>query len=399
LSVKFRVLGPLSVVDDGEELALGAAKQRTLLALLLLHRNEAVASERLIDWLWAGSPPPSAQKSLHVYVSGLRKTLGSGRLETVGRAYRLRVDEDEVDLDHFNQLVEEAQEVEPPQSAKLLAEALALYRGEPFAELRYEQVAQSEIARLDELRLQTLEQRIDADLACGRERAVLPELEALVSSSPLRERLRAQLMLALYRCGRQADALAVYRQGRELLDEQLGLEPGPELKELERRILEHDPEIAPPTRPRPRHPAATRRQLLVLFAGGALVLAAAIAAGVIELTGSQAIGGVARVAPESVGVLDPRSDRFLEQVPVSGRPSLMAVDGQTVWVVNNDQSHTIAQVSLPGRSLGTPLVPGVTPTGLAASRGVLWVVDAIHRKVVKSNSTYGVLRLSRCRRH
>src|SRR5712692_6635273 len=143
--VEFRILGPLAVVDSGEEVALGAAKQRALLALLLLHRNEAVTSERLTDWLWQGEPPATAQKSLQVYVSGLRKVLGEGRLETRGRSYLLRVEAGELDLGRFEKLLDQARSCEPKVAAKLLGEALDLYRGEPLAELRYEQVAQAEI--------------------------------------------------------------------------------------------------------------------------------------------------------------------------------------------------------------------------------------------------------------
>jgi DNA-binding SARP family transcriptional activator len=225
--VEFRILGPLSVIDSGTELELGPAKQRALLALLLLHGNEAVSSERLIEWLWGEQAPATAHKSLQVYVSGIRKALGEASVETRGRSYALRLEEDELDAQRFRALVEEAMGCEPRRKAELLVAGLELFRGEPLPELRYADAAQAEIARLEELRQQALEERIEADLACGRHRELLPELEGLVAEHPLRERLRAQLMLALYRSGRQADALAVYRNGRALLLEELGLDPGP----------------------------------------------------------------------------------------------------------------------------------------------------------------------------
>jgi DNA-binding SARP family transcriptional activator/ABC-type branched-subunit amino acid transport system substrate-binding protein/streptogramin lyase len=389
--VEFRILGPLSVVNGGEELVLGAAKQRTLLALLLLHRNEPVSSERLTDWLWQGEPPATAQKSLQVYVSGLRKVLRDGRLETQGRNYLLHVERGELDLDQLERLLAEARGCEPMGAAVLLEEALDLFRGDPYPELRYEQLAQAEIARLEELRLQTLERRIEAELACGRERELVAELEGLVTAHPLRERLRGQLMLALYRAGRQADALAVYRQGRELLDEQLGLEPGPELRELEQKILQHDPSLAAPPAPLAVR-ARRRRGMLLLVTGAGLLFAAAVAAGVVELTGSRAVGGIARVAPESVGVLDSHTGQIVDQVSSPGRPSLVVVDGRVAWVAS-DASHTIARVSLRGLSVGQTVVPGVTAlTDLDAAGGVVWVVDdAARRRVVRISSTYGTV--------
>jgi DNA-binding SARP family transcriptional activator/streptogramin lyase len=389
--VKFRVLGPLSVVDDGEELALGAAKQRTLLALLLLHRNKPVASEQLIDWLWAGQPPAAAAKSLQMYVSGLRKALGASRLETRGRAYLLRVEPGELDLEQFEHLVESADGQEPRQEAELLRQALALYRGEPLPELRYEQVAQSELARLEELRLQALEQRIDADLACGRDRAVLPELEAVVSASPLRERLRAQLMLALYRCGRQADALACYQQGRDLLDDQLGLEPGPELKDLERRILEHDPELAPARRPIRRRPKTTPRRLLVLLAGGIVLLGAAAAAfATVETAGKSPPSAASGTDPvpgnELVGV-DPRTGRVSTHLSLPDSPYKLA-SGQLVWV-GNDDSGTVSAID-PSRGATTDVVSlGAFPGALGYGEGSLWALDPAKGLLVKVEAAYG----------
>jgi predicted ATPase/DNA-binding SARP family transcriptional activator len=249
--VEFRILGPLEVLDDGRDLTPARAKQRVLLAMLLLHANDVVARDQLIDALWGETPPPSAQTALHGHVSALRKLLGSDRIETRSPGYLLRLSSDELDLSRFEALVTEASEQPDPEArAARLRSALALWRGEPLIDLRYESFAQSEIARLEELRLSAVELRIDIDLAQGRPADVIPELEQLVAEHPFRERLRGQLMLALYRCGRQADALEIYRGGRRTLAEELGLEPSPKLQQLERAILAHEPALEPSKRGR-----------------------------------------------------------------------------------------------------------------------------------------------------
>jgi DNA-binding SARP family transcriptional activator len=243
--LEFRLLGPLEAVEDNRPLALGGARQRALLAVLLLHANQAVSSDRLIDELWGESPPATAGKIVQVYVSRLRKQLGYARLLTRSRGYLLRVDAGELDLARFERLVAEAREEDAAAAGAKLRAALELWRGPPLADLAYERFAQAETVRLEELRWAALELRIDADLAAGRAPELVGELEALIAAHPLRERLRAQLMLALYRCGRQAEALEAYRRARRDLAEGLGLEPGDELRRLERAILRHDPELAP----------------------------------------------------------------------------------------------------------------------------------------------------------
>jgi DNA-binding SARP family transcriptional activator len=231
--MEYRILGPLEVLENGRQVDVGGAKQRALLAILLLHANEVVSTERLIDALWEEQAPETGRKALQVYVSQLRKTLGRERLETTTPGYRLRVTEGELDLERFQRLAAEGR----PR------EALALWRGQPLPEFAYQRFAQPETTRLEELRLACLEERVEADLAAGRHALLVGELEALVEEHPLRERLRAQLMLALYRSGRQAEALEAYQAGRRMLSEELGLEPGAELKELQRAILAHDPRL------------------------------------------------------------------------------------------------------------------------------------------------------------
>ncbi len=241
--VEFRILGRLEVVSEGRVVQLDARKPRALLAILLLRANEPVARDRLIEELWAGRAPSSAAKVLQTYVSQLRRALGRDVIRTVSSAYELRADAGSLDLLRFEQLVGGARGVAPPEANGMLREALSLWRGEPLVEFAYEPWAQSEVARLEELRVEALQERIETDLALGASAELVPELERMVGRHPLRERLRAQLMLALYRSGRQADALAAYRDARRSLVETLGIEPTLSLRQLERSILDQDPAL------------------------------------------------------------------------------------------------------------------------------------------------------------
>ena len=243
---------------DGEPIALGGQKRRALLAVLLLDASRVVSRDRLIDALWGDEPPDTARNTLQVYVSQLRKLLPEGVLETAPAGYRLVVEANSVDLFEFIRLSEEGRTAlgagDPARAADTLRAALALWRGAPLADLSWEPFAQSEIVRLEELRLAALEERIDADLALGRHGQLVAELERLVAEQPMRERFRAQLMLALYRSGRQADALAVYQRARRTFVDELGIEPSDSLRRLERAVLAHDPSLdvphAGPTSPR-----------------------------------------------------------------------------------------------------------------------------------------------------
>jgi len=242
----FRILGPLEVSGDDGLLELPAGKPRALLTVLLLHRGEVVSIDRLVDELWGEQPPPTAAKNVQGYVARLRRVLGDGVLLTRTPGYALRVEA--LDATRFQALVEEATHEEPAAAAPRLAQALALWRGPALADFAYEPFAQDEIRRLEELRLSALEDRIAADLALGRHEEVVVELESLAREHPLRERLQGLRLIALYRCGRQAEALEAYRTTRRRLVDELGVEPGPELKELERLILEQDPSIEAPQR-------------------------------------------------------------------------------------------------------------------------------------------------------
>ena len=242
--MEFRILGPLEVVQDGVSVVLGPAQQRALLAVLVLHRGEAVSTDRLIDELWGERAPATAAKTVQVYVSHLRKALGDGVIVTEGRGYRLVVGPEQVDVGQFEMLCAAGRRAlaggDAARARGQLCSALELWRGEALADFAYESFAQGALARLREARLAAFEDRIEADLAAGSDGELIPELESLAVANPLRERLCGQLMLALYRAGRQADALAVYRQASELLREELGLEPSRGLQDLERSILEQD---------------------------------------------------------------------------------------------------------------------------------------------------------------
>ena len=219
--MEFRILGPLEVRDADHEVPLGGPRQRALLAILLTHANEVVSRDRLIDELWGKEPPETAGNILQGYISHLRKAVGQDAIVTRAPGYLVRLEPDRLDLHRFERLVERARDAEPGEAAALLREALALWRGPALADFAYEPFAQAEAARLEELRLAAIERRIEADLALGRHADLVAELEALVAKHPLRERLRAQLMQALYRSGRQAEALDAYQGARRALVDEL----------------------------------------------------------------------------------------------------------------------------------------------------------------------------------
>jgi DNA-binding SARP family transcriptional activator len=234
--MEFRILGPLEVVEGDHSLPLGGERQRALLALLLTRPNAVVSTDILADELWGAHPPKAALNTIQYYVSQLRKTLGADRIVTRPPGYLIRVAPEELDLARFERLSDEG-------TAESLRAALELWRGPALADLAYESFARDEAGRLEELRLVVQERRIEADLDSGRDTELVAELERLIAEHPLRERLRGQLMLALYRSGRQAEALIAYRAARSTLVEELGLEPGAELQELERAMLRQDPSL------------------------------------------------------------------------------------------------------------------------------------------------------------
>jgi DNA-binding SARP family transcriptional activator len=242
LELELFVLGPLEARTSGRPLALGGPRQRALLARLIVSVGEVVPAQRLIDDVWDAAPPASGANTLHVHIARLRRTLGRAVLKTVPPGYALRVAADRIDARRFETAVTRATRLAPATGASELRDALSLWRGPPLADVA-EPFARVEAARLQELRLLALEAKVDAELALGRHRELVPELENLVAAEPLCERIRAQLMTALYRSGRQADALRVFREGRRTLVAELGIEPAPLLRRLEQAILAQDPSL------------------------------------------------------------------------------------------------------------------------------------------------------------
>jgi len=267
--VEFRVLGPLEVWAEGRALQLRRPKQRALLAVLLLHAGEVVSTDRLIEELWAGKPPRAAVGSIQNLISDLRKALGHDLVRTRQPGYVLDIEPEQVDLHRFERLVAQASEGgDAERRSELLRAALGLWRGPPLADLELELFARVEVARIEELHTTAREELIDAELELGRHAQLIGELETLVTENPLRERLRGQLMLALYRSGRQAEALEAYRRARETLVDELGIDPSPELQRLEQSVLRHDAELDLPAAPiAAEQPTGERRKTAtVLFA-------------------------------------------------------------------------------------------------------------------------------------
>ncbi len=269
---EFRLLGPLEALRDGEPVALGGRRERMLLAILLVHANEVLSTDRIFDELYAGEPPPTAASSIQNAVSRLRRSLGSALIETRAPGYALTVPPDGLDSLRFERLLTNAP-TDADARADALYEALQLWRGPPLADFAFEPFAQAEIARLEELRVAALEERIDADLALGRHAVLVGELGSLIAEHPFRERLRRQLMLALYGAGRQADALEAFQQARRTFVDELGIEPSPALRELERAMLQQDAALMPAAPPEPTARAAVpvdraerRQTVTVLFA-------------------------------------------------------------------------------------------------------------------------------------
>jgi DNA-binding SARP family transcriptional activator len=455
--VEFRILGPLEVARPDRVVLLGARKQRALLAVLLLHANEVVTSDRLIDEVWGDEAPATAAKSVQIYVSQIRKGLRDGDpaadgdvLLTRAGGYVLNVAPGGLDAWRFERAVDEGRRAlsggDPERAARRLREGLGLWRGPPLADFRYDAFAQAEIARLEELRLGAVEERIEADLALGRHAGLVGELETLVAEQPLRERLRGQLMLALYRCDRQADALEVYRAGRLRLAEDLGLDPSPTLRRLEQAILAQSSALALPERaagaaepavgaaPTASAPAALAapaapatpselaapaapatpsvlaapgvgasagpaarsargaprryghgqgRARLAIAAGGALLVLAAVAAG-LKLAAPGRTTDARISAPlrfNAVAAVDPRSGAITAAVPVPGRLGRLAAGPSALWV-GSDDSRTVASVDpRTGRTTRTVAV-GAFPSDLAVGAGSVWVVDG-HRGVLE----------------
>jgi YVTN family beta-propeller protein len=412
--VRYRILGPLEVGEGDSPTPIAAGKQRALLALLLLHANEVVPVDRLIDELWGDEPPETAAKSVQVHVSRLRKTLrangatgagspgdgggsdgGDDVVVTRSRGYMIRVEPEDLDLRRFEDLLAAGDvalgEDDPDGAEKLLTQALALWRGPALADVAFGSFAQHELGRLDELRLRAQEQRIEARLALGRNAEVIGELEPLTAEHPLKEGLRGQLMLALYRSGRQAEALDAYRATRRALVEELGIEPSSGLQALEHSILRQDPALdrstAPtrdrglrdaaqplPPKPEPRDtPSAQQdrrpRRIAVSVAAGALAMA-----GLVVLFASGDRDGGATADPNSVALIDTETNELVDDVPVGAEPTDVAVTGGSVWVANAGDD-TVSQIDERTHRVDATIAPGIAVDAMAAGEGAVWASD------------------------
>lgn len=372
---------------------------------MLVRANDVVSQDTLIDDLWGEAPPATAAKTLQAYVSRLRKALadegGAGqtvRLDTRAHGYVLRIPAESLDAVAFQRGLEEGRRAlareDAKQAADHLRDALALWRGSPLSDFAYDSFAQPEIARLEELRLTAMEERVDADLALGREDELIGELETLVQRHPFRERLRGQLMLALYRSGRQARALQVYQEGRQQLAAELGLEPGEALRTLERRILAQDPELgASSRRARPAIvPASAWRHPARIAVAGAVVLIVAVAAGAWRLASDDP----ARKTAGAIA-LDPDTDAVRATISFGTAPSSVAVGEGSVWVLDG-ADQTVTQIDPETNEVLRVFGTSSRPTDIGAGAGAVWVgnggsdgLDEMPRSVSRIDPASGVV--------
>jgi DNA-binding SARP family transcriptional activator/sugar lactone lactonase YvrE len=395
--MEYRILGSVEVLREGASVPLGGAKPRALLAVLLLHPNEVVSAARLVDELWGERPPMSAGKIVQQYVSQLRKAVGSA-LVTRAPGYLIQVETDEIDASRFQQLLAEARSVaagQPAEAAPLYAAALALWRGLALTGLEVAGFARNEADRLDGLRVAALEERFAVELALGRAGELVPELEALVASEPLRERPRGQLMLALSRSGRRAEALELYRQTRRLMVDELGLEPGEALRDLERRILQDDPSAVAPrsaggsvSRPLPELPAERGTGRLTSADAGPAGQAAAptprwpgvrswrVAAPVVLFvlvaSGVAAFRGLVAGKTATAGRIEGRIPVPLPGGPWVGR---VAFGAGSLWIRKSGDDEVLRVAPATGRVLARIRVGFAYDTGIAALGRDVWVTN------------------------
>ena len=402
--LEFGILGPLEVRRDGESVRIGGPRQRALLALLLCNANRVVSRDQLIDELRIDQAADTAEHSLRVQVSRLRKALGADgdqpRLLSSPPGYMLRVENGELDLHVFEQRLSDGgralEQDKPEQAAAILREAESLWRGRPLADLELEPFAQFEVQRLDQLRMLAVEERIEAELELGRHATLCPELESLVAEHPLRERLRGELMLALYRSGRQADALDVYRLGRSLLARELALEPGLQLRTLERAILEQDSAlepaptasshglalaVAPPaeavaaeerrSKPPPHHLWHGGRWAAVALAVGAAVAAFAVAPD----HGSSA-RRQGSLNGQVLALISAGDRSVTATVPLGAPPTDLAAGFGSIWVTEAG-AGAVVRIDEARRTVLATIPAGTRPSRIIAARGQIWVLDSV----------------------
>lgn len=374
--MEFRILGPLEVLDDGRVLSIRGRKLQALLARLILNSGELVSRDRLIDDLWGDKPPPTAGKTLQVHVSRLRRELGDV-VVTRGGGYLIAVEPGQVDLERFERLVADGKAARaagnPARASELLREALVLWRGPPLPELADEPFARVEIGRLEEARLDAMEERLEADLELGRHSEAIQELEPLVPRHPYRERLRGLLMLALYRAGRQADALAAYRNARDTLVDDLGIEPGTQLRELHDAILAQDPALEAPHRePRPAHrgePPRRRAGPALAAAGVALALVGLVV--VLLFRDDDPEPPPLADDSHAVAVIDPATKAVTTAASVGTNPGPLAFEpeSRSLWVGNVDD-ESVTRIELDPVRTGKRSRSANDPPGWAPGTGL-----------------------------
>ena len=423
--VEFLILGPLEVLSDGEPLPLGGAKQRAALAILLLHRNEVVSRDRLIDGLWGESPPPSATHTLETYMSRLRKALHQGgdpeRLLTRPPGYLLRVEGGELDLERLEILMGRGKRAltsaDPAKAAGALREGLALFRGAPLEDLAYSPFAQDEVGRLEDLRIAALEQRIDADLAMGRHSELVGELETLTAKYPLRERFWAQSMLALYRSDRQGEALGTFDRARHVLAEELGVDPGQSLRQLHEDILRQDAALAPvdraavavdvadqadeveatpstgrraslaSTRPHPLSRHRRRAMVLVGVSAVVLAMAAVLVPAVLDEGGTTSPGGFS----PGLALIDAGTGEQIASIPRSEveLPCGAGYSEGHFWVVNC-APESLVEIDPETGTIVTQFSQPPDGGGASATAGqTLWVAQDQGSEVTKIDTRFG----------
>ena len=389
--MRFDILGPLEVVGDDGAIELPPGRARTLLLLMLTRPNEALTIDALVDELWNGNAPPSAGKIVQGYVGQLRRALGTERITTRGHAYLIRLEAGELDVELVEALRAESRTQRDDRRAETLRQAQARFRGRALDDAGDEPFATAERHRLDDLRVAILAERVEAELALGRHTDLVPELERAVADHPLDERLRGQLMLALYRSGRQADALAEYAEIRRLLTNDLGLEPSDELRGLQRQILEHAPTLGAPARVIGSAVADDGRSRLArrsMIAAAGLLAAGVAAAGLLLVSRS---GEPLVVPPNSLAVIDARQNRVLAAVPVGSRPTFVAAGAGAVWVANVTD-RTVSRVDPETLRVTATVGLGFEPTDLEADRRHVWVVGGYDHALWRIDAD-GVVRL------
>ena len=412
--VEFRVLGPLDARGPAGSASLGGAKQQLLLALLVLHAGEPVSRTAIIDALWPERPPPSARQSVDSYLSRIRAALraagADGELISSGTGgIRLRVADGSTDCDDFAELALSARAAladgEPLTARESADQALALWRGEALAGIAEEHAIRAYASALEEQRLQVFETRAEADLELGHHVDVISDLRTAASRHPTRERLQSLLMLALYRAGRQAEALDVYRAARAHLNDELGLEPGPALRDLQARILHHDPRLAaasPPTEPTPRpsrqprgplhQTASSGKRWRALRVGLAALLPAVVVVAVVIVagagSGSASISAALR-AP-ALGVFDPGDGQPRAAVALGAVPTGLASGFGSEWASSYDEG-TLLRIDPSDSAVTQTVQVGIGAAGVAAAAGDLWVADSLMNRVTRVDAATNVL--------